>query len=229
MRKQTLAFVSLAFLAGNIAAADGGAGKAPVSYLYKYKNDKGVMVIENAIPPEYARKGYQVITRSGQLVQDVPASNEIGLDPEVAKKKREEAAMASRRDGELRRLYSAPADAERMRNRQMDAITLKIDFAKGQLAQMNSKRKQEVEQAAKVERKGGIVPPHMKESIGRLDRQVADQEAQIKTLEADKEKIRAEFDPVIERLKVIYPDKATPATPTAPVAVPATPAAPAAR
>lgn len=229
MRKLLLTFVSLAFVAGVVSAADGGAGKGPVSYLYKYKNDKGVMVIENAIPPEYARKGYQVITRSGQVVQDVPPATDTGVDPEAAKKQREAAALASRRDGELRRLYSAPADAERMRNRQMDAITLKIDFAKSQLVQVNSKRKQEVEQAAKLERKGGVVPPHMKESIGRLDRQVADQEAQIKALEADKEKIRAEFDPVIERLKVIYPDKATPATPTAPVAVPATPAAPAAR
>lgn len=237
MHKRLLVLLAACALALNVAPSVAAEKKAAAKssgaggYLYRYTNEKGVTVIDSAIPPEFASKGYDILTRGGQLVQKVaPVASDGVLDEAEAKKKREETALMSRRDGELRKLYSSPQDAERLRNRQVEAITLKIDYAKGQLLQVTNKRKVELEQAAKLERKGTPVPPAMKDTITRLNTQATELDAQIKTLEGDKERLRAEFEPVIERLKVLYPDKAaaaTPATPAAPGTAPAVPATPA--
>lgn len=220
------ALIALSLTAGAAVAAPAGSGK-PSIQLYKYKNDKGQVVIENSIPPEYATRGYQIITPSGTLIQDVPPAASQS-DQDAARKKREEDAIMGRKDAELRKLYSSPEDAVRLRNRQMDAVSINVDFAKGQLLQLTNKRKAELEQAARIERKGQKVSQPMRDSIDRLNRNVQEKEAQIKAYEADREKIRADFQPIIERLNALYPDKAialdvpaaAPAAP-APVAAPA--------
>lgn len=217
-----------------LAAGKSSSSKSSTLRLYKYRNASGVLVIESAIPPEFARNGYQVVDGAGRVIQDVPAAP---TDAQKASEKQaqELSALSSRRDGELRKLYSSPQDAERLRDRQLEALSLKMDFTRGQLQQVSSKRRTDLEQAAKLERKGQAVPNNLRDSIGSLGRQVADLELQLKQLEGERVRIRGEFDPVIERLKIIYPDKVATGVPTTPGAVapvaapPATaPAAPAA-
>lgn len=199
--------LALALITAAAVAAEKGSGGS----LYRYKNDKGVMVMDSSIPPEYAAKGYQILTRSGQLLETVAPAAVI--TPEEAKRQREQhehGEQMIRRDSELRKLYSAPQDAERLRDRQIEAITLKIEYAKSQLSQLVSKRKGELEQAARLERQGTAVPPVMRENIERLNRQINEQDAQVKVLQADSDKMRTDFEPIIERLKVIYPHKVNP-------------------
>lgn len=221
MRKQLLVLatsLAVAVAATSSFAEDQKSGP----HLYRYKNDKGVMVIESAIPPEYATKGYQILTRGGQVLETIAPATNVVADPEEARRLREQNAQMGRKDADLRKLYSSPQDAERLRDRQMESISLKIDYAKGQMSQLASKRKAELEQAARLERKGTAVPADMRANIDRMSKQLADQDAQMKALEADREKLRTDFEPIIERLKVIYPNK------VAPVAAPAASAAPAA-
>lgn len=216
MRKIMLAFVSVAVIAGTpvVLAAPPGASKGVAAQFYRYRNDQGVLVIDKSIPPELARKGYDIVTGAGQLIQKVEPSEAI--DVQEIQRQKEQSANQAREDAKLRKLYSSPADAERLRDRQMDAVTLKIDFAKGQVQQTTNKRRLEMEQAARMERKGGAVPQQTRDNIERLTRQIAEQEAKVQVLEQDRERIRAEFVPVIERLQVIYPGRSTPAATAAP-------------
>lgn len=201
-------------------AAGASKGKAgDTGNYYRYRNAQGVLVMEHTIPPEYAGAGYQVLNMSGQVIQDVPPA--VVLTEEQRKARQEAEAQSSRRDSELRKLYSAPADAERLRDRQIEALKLKVEQARGQMGQVTARRKAEVEQAARLERSGKPVPPALREGIDRLTRQVAEMELQIKSQESEQARITAEFAPVIERLKVIYPDRAGakgPAVPAAPTA-----------
>lgn len=205
-------------------------GTANAGAFYRYVNDKGVTVIDSAIPPQYVGRGYDVLSRSGQLLKRVaPTAVDDPADEGEAKRRREEAAMMIRRDAELKKLYSSPQDAERLRDRQIEAITLKIDYAKGQLLQVTGKRKRDLEQAARLERAGTPVPKDVRENLDRLNAQIATLDSDIRTLEDDKVRMRTEFAPIIERLKVLYPDKAVPApavtTPAAaPAAAPVVPA-----
>lgn len=207
-------------------------GSADAGAFYRYVNDKGVTVIDSAIPPQYVSQGYDVLSRSGQLLKRVaPTAVDNPADEGEARRRREEAAMMIRRDAELKKLYSSPQDAERLRDRQIEAIALKIDYAKGQLLQVTGKRKRDLEQAARLERAGTPVPKEMRENLARLNEQVVSLDNEIRVLESDKVRMRTEFGPIIERLKVLYPDKVVPApTPAAPLpaAVPAAaPAVPA--
>ncbi|MFP5382810.1 MAG: hypothetical protein ACLGHG_01930 [Gammaproteobacteria bacterium] len=218
MRKLMLALVSVAVIAGTpvVLAAPPGASKGVAGQFYRYRNDQGVLVIDKNIPPELARKGYEIVTGAGQLISKVEPSEAV--DVQEVQRQKEQQADQVKEDAKLRKLYSSPADAERLRDRQMDAVTLKIDFAKGQVQQTTNKRRLEMEQAARIERKGGAVPKQTRDNIERLNKQVADQEKKVRELEQDRERIRAEFAPVIERLNVIYPGRAGAPAPSAPVA-----------
>jgi hypothetical protein len=205
----TLLTLALAFASPpSLAAEKGAKGKSGgnVAALYRYRNAQGVLVMESSIPPEYATKGYQILNSFGQVIQDVPAVTL--LTDEERKAKNEMEAMSSRKDSELRKLYSAPQDAERLRDRQLEALGLKVDHAKGQLAQTMAKRKTAVEQAARMERAGNTVSPAARATIEKLTAQVAAEEREIKSYETEQKRVREQFEPIIERLRVIYPDKA---------------------
>lgn len=222
-----VSLLSLLLLADGAIAA--GAGGKPQQQFYRYKNAQGNLVMERSIPPEYAGKGYQIVTATGQVIQDVPPA--ANIDAETARRNSEDAARNIKLDLQLRKLYSSPADAVRHRDRQLDAIKLKLEFARSQVMQLNNKRKVELDAAARLERSGKKVPEQTRVNIDSYDRRIADQEAQIKAAEAEQQKLRDDFAVSITRLNVIYPDKALPESvinPPLPGATPAAPAAPAA-
>lgn len=203
------AFVVLASLLGLVLGAGTAlaAPKAAQQY-YRYKNAQGHLVIERSIPPEYVGKGYQIVTLSGQVIQDVPPA-ETGK-AEEARKQSEDAARNIKLDNQLRKLYGSPQDAVRHRDRQIEALKLKVDFAKGQLLQLNGKRKIELDQAARLERSGKKVPDQARASLDTLDRRIANQEADVNTSEAEIQRLREDFVLTIDRLNLIYPAKAIP-------------------
>lgn len=226
MNKRLVPLVSLLSL---LLLADGAfaAGKQQQKF-YRYKNAQGHLVIETSIPPEYVGKGYQIVTMSGQVIQDVPPAESI--DAETARRNSEDAAKNVKLDVQLRKLYSSPMDAVNLRTRKLNALNDKLDIARGQVHQLISRRKAELDSAARMERSGKKVPEQTRANIESYDRRIADQQAQIASLEADQKALREEFAIAIGRLNVIYPDKAVPESminpPTTPA--PAAAAAPAA-
>lgn len=227
MNKRFLPLVSLLSL---LLMADGAlaAGKQTQQQkFYRYKNKEGHVVIEKSIPPEYVPKGYQIVTMSGQVIQDVPPAETI--DAETARRNSEDAAKNVKLDVQLRKLYSSPMDAVNLRTRKLNALNDKLDIARGQVNQLTNRRKAELDSAARMERSGKKVPEQIRANIESYDRRIADQQAQIADLEADQQALRDEFAIAISRLNVIYPDKAVPESMINPPApAPAAPAAPAA-
>lgn len=225
MNKRFLPLVSLLSL---LLLADGaiaaGAGGKPQQQFYRYKNAQGNLVIERSIPPEYVGKGYQIVTATGHVIQDVPPAEDI--DAETARRNSEDAAKNVKLDVQLRKLYSSPMDAVNLRTRKLGALNDKLEIARGQVNQLTSRRKAELDSAARMERSGKKVPEQTRANIESYDRRIADQQAQIADLEADQQALRDEFAVAIARLNVIYPDKAVPESMINPPATPApTPAA----
>jgi len=208
-----------------LAVEKSGKKGGDVPALYRYRNADGVLVMERSIPPEYTTKGYEVLNAFGQVIQTVAP---VTLLTEEERKARAEVeATSSRKDSELRKLYSSPQDAERLRDRQLEALGLKVEHARGQLSQTSAKRKTAVEEAARMERAGNKVPPAKRETIERLTLQVNAQEQEIRGLQQEQVRVREQFDPIIARLRVIYPDKAGTPAPVAGTGMPAPSAAPA--
>ena len=158
-----------------------------------------------ALPEEGLYAGYDIVDSQGRVIRSVaPAPT-----PEQQKALRAERAQArdverqGQRDRELLRMYAAPDDAERARDRQIAALQLNIDYARGNISQTRNRLEQEISNAARIERSGREVPENTSVVIGRYTRQIEDLEAEIVQYEADIEQVRKNFEPIIERLQII--------------------------
>ena len=66
-----LAVVTLVSLPDPVVAAPASKQQGPQK-LYRYRDAKGMVVIDDAVPPQFARNGYEVLNSSGQVIEVVP-------------------------------------------------------------------------------------------------------------------------------------------------------------
>ncbi len=177
----------------------------PPGGVYRYKNSEGRTVMVSILPQEALFAGYEVLDNNGRLVQVVdPAPTKEDFERLNAEHEAKTAArLAKQQDKELLRLYAAPEDAERARDRQIDALRLNIDFARGNISQLQNQLDQEVAVAAGHEKTGHQIPTGVEEAINRYSRQIEDLEQEIEQYREDIKQIEEEFTPIIERLHKI--------------------------
>lgn len=178
--------------------------------LYRYENDQGVLVIDHTVPPEFVHKGYDIINTNGRLIQRVPRA----LTPEelAAKSEQEKAAIDQAKQQELDKklltIFSSPADAERARDRKIEALDVYINVTRGNILKLQNDFNIAQAQAAERERAGQKVPEYLVENMDSLRRQIEQAEASIAEKEEEKEVIRQEYAEDIERLRYLL-DKRT--------------------
>lgn len=218
MQKPLSFLLGLAVLAG---AAGAMAGPNDPRW-FRYHDDKGQPVVTDTVTPEHMARGYEELNSRMQPLRRVEGRRALTPEEEAAARaKREADAQRARDDKQLLRLYSAPADAERQRNRQLDALQVRVDFATNQLNTTRQRRAAEAQRAATFERKGKPVPAEIKNSIASLDKQLQGNQAELDAHKAEQAKVQAEFEPVIQRLaeltgKPVNPEPWKPAPPPPP-------------
>tara|TARA_B100000614_G_scaffold66155_1_gene58562 strand:+ start:72487 stop:73107 length:621 start_codon:yes stop_codon:yes gene_type:complete len=175
-----------------------GAGEV----MYRYTTPDGNLALSATLTQQAIHSGYQVLDHKGQVLKEVapaPPEAQARLRREMEAKRRAEQQAA--RDEELKRLYAGPEDAERARERQVDALELKIGYARNTLGQLEDKRDAEVSDAARAERAGRAVPEGTREAIRRYNRRMEDTRAEIEAYQRDIEAVRKQYEPIIERLR----------------------------
>lgn len=224
MLKRLHALLALPLLAGVLSAA--WAEDIPNARWFRYYDDKHQPTITDSLTPEHVARGYDALTASMQLIKHVDPQRAM-TPAEIAsvKAKREADANRAKEDKQLLRLYSSPTDAEHARDRQLDAIQLRIDFSNNALTNLRQRRADEAQRAAVFERTGKAVPGDLKKNIATYDQQITSAQNEISLRKADQEKVRGEFAPVIQRLQELTGKPASntpaPATTAAPAAKPA--------
>ncbi|QJX02519.1 hypothetical protein HML84_13365 [Alcanivorax sp. IO_7] len=170
--------------------------------MYRYTTPDGNLALSATLTQQAIHSGYQVLDHKGQVLKEVapaPPEAQARLRREMEAKRRAEQQAA--RDEELKRLYAGPEDAERARERQVDALELKIGYARNTLGQLEDKRDAEVSDAARAERAGRAVPEGTREAIRRYNRRMEDTRAEIEAYQRDIEAVRKQYEPIIERLR----------------------------
>lgn len=169
---------------------------------YRYYNDKNQPSVTDSITEEHITRGYDALDKNMQLLRHVPPQRRLTAE-EVAAAKAARAAEARQKeeDMQLRRLYSRVSDAEHSRDRKLDSLQQRIDFATGSLARLRDSRTQEAQRAAALERTGKPVPPPLKESIANYDQQIQKLQADIQARKSEQDKVRQDFATIIERLQ----------------------------
>lgn len=202
---RTLAGVLALVVSIPVWSADPMAGRK----LYRYTNDKGVVVLDFQIPPDQIYRGYTVLSPGGTVLEVVP--------PTMTPKQREDLKRSEperlkaledkkKRDEEDRRLlaiFSTKEDAIRARDRKLEALDLQISVDKGNVARLQADLDVTQEQAANRERSGQKVPDYLVEKIDSLSRQINTLGEGIKKREQEKQVIGDAAQLDIERLKYL--------------------------
>lgn len=146
-----------------------GPGTACADKLYRYVNEKGVVVLDRqGVPPEFVAKGYEVLNEQGRVIQVVPPAP----SPEEMEVILRERARAQS-DLQLRRLYSTPKDVERAKQRKLKELDGMTTIAKGNLETLRAQQAELQSQAAAHERAGRPVPPTL---VGQIESLKSEQE-----------------------------------------------------
>jgi chromosome segregation ATPase len=182
--------------------AGGADGAAPQAYLYRYHNADGTLALSATLSQQAIHSGYQMLDANGRVIKSVPAA-----PPEAQARRRAElkaqrqAEARARQDEALKRLYAGPGDAERARERRLDALRLKIGYTENNLERQQDKLDQEIHNAAQAERGGRPVSENTRAAIDRYSRQIRESRENVAEYRQDMEAVRVQYQPIIERLR----------------------------
>lgn len=182
MLKPVALSLSLALGLGHVPLAAAGE-------YYRYRNDKGVTVLDRlGVPPEYIERGYQVVDEQGRVVRDVPPA------PSLEERKRmiEEKAKA-KSDVHLLRMYSEPADVDRARDRKLAELDGVIGVAHSNLSSLRTQQANLQAQAAEFERAGREVPEHLLVQIENIKAEQVGVERDIQRYQTTRTEAEASF------------------------------------
>lgn len=169
---------------------------------YKYINAKGVNVVSSRIPSEYVKKGYDIISSNGRLIQRIPpelsAEEKVRLIAETERLKK-----IKDRDTLLLRRYSRPDDIEAAKQRKLSQIENRVWLIDRNIEKLNSKIDLYQSLAAEDERAGEKISIDTLWSIEKLksDRDLEINKRKQKTEESNH--VIKSHDKDIARLKEI--------------------------
>lgn len=193
-----LALLALPVLTPAAAKQNEPAGEV----MYRYTKPDGTLAVSATLNEQAIHAGYQVLDHNGRVLRrEPPAPPEEQARRRQAMAAEQQAQRQAERDKELERLYAGPEDAVRARERQIEALELRISYATNTLAQLEEKRDQEVSLAARAERAGRPVPEGTRQAIDEYQRRMAHVRQEIAGYEKDKQAVREQYAPIIERLE----------------------------
>lgn len=170
--------------------------------MYRYTKPDGTLAVSATLNEQAIHAGYQVLDHNGRVLRrEPPAPPEEQARRRQAMEAEQQAQRQAERDKELERLYAGPEDAVRARERQIEALELRISYATNTLAQLEEKRDEEVSLAARAERAGRPVPEGTRQAIEEYQRRMAHVRQEIAGYEKDKQAVREQYAPIIERLE----------------------------
>lgn len=170
--------------------------------MYRYTDDRGVTAIDDHVPPEFVKNGYEVLSPDGRVLETVPRQ----LTGEEGARRRAREAEAKRLqewDKNLLLRYSTVDDIVAARDRALREIDVRISILRTNQQSTKAQVEHEQEKAADIERKGGAVPEAISGNIEKLKREAAGIEDAIAERLREKESTRASYQRDMDRFKTL--------------------------
>lgn len=166
--------------------------------LYRYTDENGVQVLNDAVPPRYVAGGYEVLGRSGRVLKVVPPQR---TGEELKEQKRRRAQEKA--DRKLLKRYNSVADIESARSRKLATVEQDMAIMRSNIATLGNQIEQEEAKAARTQRNGGEVTPELLQRIEDLRREVEVVRERLQRREAEAERLDEEFDRAAARFAEI--------------------------
>ncbi len=167
---------------------------------YRYVNTDGVKVISHIIPPEYAQKGYEVITHTGKVLEVVPPAP----DPEELKQLEIERAKERELMAEyqvLARRYSSVEEIYAARDRRLAHLDASIAILRSNIGNINGQIESLMKKAAEAERAGRDVPQHILQSLANARTELRTTEEMLQARLDEHDAIHDEYEQQVELFK----------------------------
>jgi hypothetical protein len=172
------------------------------SKLYRYTDNKGATAVDDHVPPEFVKNGYEVISKEGQVIETVPRQL-TGAEGERKRAAEAEAKHLQEWDKTLLLRYSSTDDIAAARDRALKEFDVRISILRSNLLSTKSQIENEQGKAADLERRGRDVPEAMTTNIEMLKREITDTEEAIAERLREKENVRGNYQKDIERFKTL--------------------------
>ena len=144
-------------------------GGSMASNLYRYTNDEGIVVIDDKVPPHYVSRGYDILSKSGQLLDTVAP-----VDPKASKQllTKKELAARQREDRYILISYSSVAEIKAAMARKLEQLDREINVIKINLRGTKDRIEYEQQRAANYQRGGRKVPDNVATALTKLEAEV---------------------------------------------------------
>lgn len=169
--------------------------------LYRYRDHSGDVVINDSVPPEFVAGGYEVLSRSGRVVEVIAPQ---GADDENRSAAGAAEAQAQQReDALLLRSYSTLFDLKSARDRRLQLLDREIDIVETNLVKSRQQLEVSRTRAANYQRSGKVVSQGLLSNIASLTEQIQDAEQMAQIRGAERETVSSKYQRYIERFMVL--------------------------
>ena len=197
----TVAIAALSLVAANSYAA--------TKKVYRYTNSAGSKVINDVIPPEYADKGYEVITYQGEVVTVVPPQKtaaeleQVQVERDRLQAEEEEKDRIRRWDESLLLRYSQVDEIEQAKVRALSVIDVAISLNQNNLFRLKKDIEVQQMEAAELERQGEELSETRKATLIAFKNELQLVIDSIDRRKKEQVTVAQDYDADIERFKVL--------------------------
>ncbi len=172
-----------------------------------WENKDGVRECGNAVPPEYAQRGYTTVNTQGVRIDTQIRSKTV---EELREERRQAAIKAAeeRKLAELKRLdqvllatFSSEDDMVFARDGKLSFLEGQIKVAESQIGKLEADLDRMIAVAASIERTGQKPQDKLVGDIESTRKQIEDQRKYIETRRADQAAVRERFETDIGRFR----------------------------
>jgi hypothetical protein len=188
-------------------ALDGTECALAAKQLYRYTDASGIPVVNDRLPPEAIKNGYEVLNGQGVVVSEVPAQmtpeQVVESDEQAAKERaaREAKALQAQKDQLLLMRYSSISDIEAARERALQSIRIRVSILRSNIRSMVQQVENYQAEAANIERAGGTVDGERIDAINSLRKRLASTQRQLSDRELEMQQVRADYQVDIDRFQ----------------------------
>jgi len=178
-----------------------------------WTNNEGVRECGNSVPPEYAQKAHQELSKQGVKIKSTSRAKtqeELRKEVEAEKLRQEKAAkrrVRAAKDRVLLATYTTEQEMRLTRDEQRRAIDSRIKHAKRIVQDLKLKRDLLQAEAAKQELSGKKVSPKVLANMTTINDRIKKQQAIIEDRHREKTALEARFDADLNRYRELKAGK----------------------
>lgn len=166
---------------------------------YRYIDNNGKVVVKDTLSTEAVKKGYDIISASGRLIEKVPPP--LTKEQRIAEKLRQDQLKAQaaerrkerQRDTLLLRQYQNVEDIERSKNSQVSTLKINLRIINSHTKSLERKLQEQEKRAANYERRGKAVPDATLHEISAIKNQITANEESVKRYNEQIKNIDVQF------------------------------------